>query len=63
MKALTVALLTLLTGCATCERHPVMCSTGAAILVSAAASAVTIYTVKHDIAAAQAAAMAAGQRP
>lgn len=39
MKTLAIALLSLLSGCATCERHPVMCGVATAIVVGSIAAA------------------------
>ena len=40
LKALSIALLAALTGCATCHQHPAACATGVAILATSVALSV-----------------------
>ena len=62
MKNLVFSIMSFcLVGCATCQRHPVVCSVAASVVVSSVIATVAIKKVQHDISAAQAA--AAGQQP
>lgn len=48
MKYLAI-LMALLSGCAVCNRHPVACSVGAAIIVSGAVAAYSGHRIQQSI--------------
>ena len=51
-----------LSGCAACERHPVVCSVGASIVISSVITTVAMHEAKKSLSEQMAAAMAAANR-
>lgn len=60
MKAITVAILCLTSGCATCQRHPTICAVVASVAISSIAACVAVDKVRKSIESASQAG-AAGQ--